>query len=48
VFDGSPLHYHLAAVLMPEWDPVHWWHHEASAQEVLMELIKLGYYHVAY
>ena len=48
VFDGSPLQYRLVAAPLPRWDPANWWLHEASAQFVLMELIKQGYYHAAY
>lgn len=48
VFDGSPLQYRLVAAPMAAWDAPHWWRHEASAQFVLMELIKLAYYYVSY
>ena len=44
VFTGTGLHYRLIASPMPGWDAGHWWRDEKSAQFVLMELIKLGYY----
>jgi uncharacterized SAM-binding protein YcdF (DUF218 family) len=46
VFTGSGLHYRLIPSPMPGWDAGHWWRDEKSAQFVLMELIKLGYYPV--
>lgn len=48
VFDGKGMTYRLIAASMPEWDAAHWWRQRTSAPFVLMELIKLGYYHVAY
>lgn len=48
VFEGGELQYRLVAAPMSGWDPARWWRDEKSAQYVLMELIKLGYYHASY
>lgn len=48
VFDGSPMRYRLLPVPMPEWDAKRWWGNEYSARYMLLELIKIGYYRVAY
>lgn len=44
VFAGSGKQYVLVASDMEGWDADHWWSNEASAQFVIMEYIKLGYY----
>lgn len=48
VFADSGMMFRLIASPMPGWDAELWWHNEKSAQFVLMELIKLGYYLVTY
>lgn len=48
VFYGKGITYRLIAASMPKWDPEHWWRQKVSSYFVLKELIKLGYYHVAY
>jgi|SRR5579859_430498 len=47
-FEGSRKEYRLIAAPMQDWDASRWWRNEKSAQFVLMEIIKLAYYKVAY
>jgi len=44
VFAGSGIQYRLIAAPMEKWDAARWWSNEASAQYVVIEYIKLGYY----
>ena len=44
VFAGTGKEYMLVAAPMEGWDGAHWWRNEHTAQFVLMEYIKLGYY----
>ena len=46
VFAGSGRQYRLVASHMDQWDAAHWWRNAASAQFVVLEYIKLGYYWV--
>lgn len=46
VFAGSGKGYRLVAAPMTGWDAARWWQKEASAQFVIVEYIKLGYYNV--
>lgn len=48
VFDGSGLEVSLVASSPQFWKPGSWWRDERSAQAVMMETIKLGYYLVKY
>jgi uncharacterized SAM-binding protein YcdF (DUF218 family) len=44
VFAGSGKEYRLIPSDMEAWDAAHWWRNEDSAQFVVMEYVKLGYY----
>ena len=44
-FDGTDRSYTLIASNPKWWDPGEWWRDEWSAQFVLMEVIKMGYYY---
>jgi uncharacterized SAM-binding protein YcdF (DUF218 family) len=48
VFAGSGIQFRLVAAPMEKWDAAHWWSNEASAQYVVNEYIKLGYYWLAH
>jgi len=48
VFAGSGIQYRLIAAPMEKWDAARWWSNEASAQYVITEYIKLGYYWLAH
>lgn len=48
VFKDSGREYRIVHAAMLDWDAAHWWRDEKSAQFVLMELIKLGYYAIHY
>lgn len=47
-FKGSGKRYLLIAAPMEGWDARRWWQNEKSVQFVLMEVIKLAYYKLAY
>ncbi len=47
-FNGSGLEFSLVASAPSYWKPEAWWRDEKSAQAVLMEYIKLGYYLMKY
>lgn len=44
VFAGTHLEFRVAASEPLWWKPGTWWAHEKSAQAVITEYIKLGYY----
>lgn len=48
VFDGSAIEVTLVASAPEFWKPGVWWRDERSAQAVIMETVKLGYYLVKY
>jgi uncharacterized SAM-binding protein YcdF (DUF218 family) len=48
VFADSGKEYRLVPSDMEGWDAAHWWRNEASAQFVVMEYVKLGYYWVVH
>jgi hypothetical protein len=48
VFAESYKEYRLVTSDLEGWDAAYWWRNEASAQFVVMEYVKLGYYWVVH
>jgi Uncharacterized conserved protein len=47
-FRGSPMHFALVATEPAWWNPLMWWGNKTSSSFVLSEILKLGYYVIAY